>query len=124
MINIKPARRYAFRVGMQVAELQKGGRDDDAKRVTVAYSAFLAQFDDEEYDVTKRWLHNEYELGLEGALPLSGLLTESVRRPSVMESFTARPLSLDSVETRSTACAKAWLSTSMILSLPCGITRS
>ena len=72
MINIKPARRYAFRVGMQVAELQKGGRDEDAQRVTVAYGAFLAQFDDEEYDVTKRWLHNEYELGLEGALPLSG----------------------------------------------------
>ncbi|MNC95807.1 hypothetical protein D3C83_130110 [compost metagenome] len=58
------------------------------------------------------------------ALPLSGLLTESVSLPSVMESFTARPLSLESVETRSTASAKALLSTSMVLSFPCGITRS
>lgn len=76
MINLKPARRYAFRAGMQVAELQKGGRDDDAKKVVAAYSAFLVQFDDEDQAITKRWLHNEYELGLDGALPLSGFITK------------------------------------------------
>lgn len=75
MINLKPARRYAFRAGAQVAELQKGGHDDAATKVVDAYSAFLAQFDDVEQEVVKRWLHNEYELGLDGALPLSGFVT-------------------------------------------------
>jgi hypothetical protein len=75
MMKLKPARRQAFRYGMQVAELQTGGRDADAQRVQDAYSAFLAQFDDDVHAITKRWLHNEYELGLDGALPLSGFVT-------------------------------------------------
>lgn len=74
MIHLKPARRYAFRVGMQVAELQKGGRDDAAKKVEVAFGAFLNQFDDD-HAIVRDFLNNEYELGHGGKLPLSGFIT-------------------------------------------------
>ena len=45
------------------------------------------------------------------ALPESGLVTDSTSRPPVIESLTARPRSLDTVETRSTAASKSFLST-------------
>lgn len=75
MLRLKPARRQAFRYGMQVAELQKVGNVIAATSVKGAYAAFLNQFDDDDYALIKRWLHNEYELGLDGALPLSGFMT-------------------------------------------------
>lgn len=74
MIQLKPARRYAFRAGMQVAELLKGGRDDAAEKVKAAFGAFLHQFD-EDHVVIQDWLQNEYNLGLGGELPLSGFIT-------------------------------------------------
>lgn len=73
MIKLKPARRHAFRIGMQVAELQKGGRDDAAKKVEAAFGAFLGQFDDD-HVIIRDFLINEYELGLGGRLPLSGFV--------------------------------------------------
>lgn len=75
MINIKPARRYAFRIGMQVAELHRGGRKSDVERVEQAFLTFMRQFDDDEQRVTKDWLVNEFVLGKRGEDALSGFVT-------------------------------------------------
>jgi hypothetical protein len=58
------------------------------------------------------------------ALPLSGLVAETVSAPSPRASLTARLFSVEMVETRSTASKKDLRSTSITLSLPEGITRS
>ena len=58
------------------------------------------------------------------ALPESGLVTDSISLPALSDSFTARPRSLDTVETRSTAASKSFLSTTSSLSLPPGMTRA
>jgi hypothetical protein len=57
------------------------------------------------------------------ALPESGLVTDSTSLPADSASFTARPRSLEIVETRSTAASKSFLSTTSSLSLFCGMTR-
>ena len=58
------------------------------------------------------------------ALPESGLVTESTSLLPDSASFTARPRSLETVETRSTAAAKSALSIVSFLSLPTGMTRA
>lgn len=74
MIQLKPARRQAYRYGKQIAELLDGGRQEAANQVSEAYVAFIRQFDAEDQDVTRHFLHNEYLLGLKGAHALSGIV--------------------------------------------------
>ena len=56
-------------------------------------------------------------------MPDSGLITESVTLSLEMTSFTARVLSAEMVETRSTACPNSFDSSDSDLSLPEGMTR-
>ena len=56
-------------------------------------------------------------------MPDSGLTTDSVTLSLPSTSFTARVLSAEMVETRSTACPNSLDSSDSALSLPAGMTR-
>ena len=70
------------------------------------------------------WVGIVLDLNFFGGAPESGFVTESTSRPPVIDSLTARPRSLDTVETRSTAASKSFLSTTRLLSLLAGMTRA
>ena len=71
--QLKPARRHAFRCGLQVAALHNGGRGEDAEKVLTAFTNFLDQFAEDR--IIRDWLVNEFITGKRGDLPLSGFVS-------------------------------------------------
>lgn len=77
MLNLKPARRQAYRYGQQIRELLDVDNKDAALKVSDAYNAFLGQFrahGEDDYAVT--YLHGEFLRGSQNIVPL-GTLPES-----------------------------------------------